>query len=489
MQKWLKILVCAVLSFSFLFVCVGYSAITTNLNIIGKVSLNLPSGLFITQVEKGDAYYAYTNNVDFISYSTTIKSSIRRSDRRNPTTVTYDVVVYNNTDHTYAYRDLYYQTNLSDYKGNNYIGNNLTISIEFPKDENGKDITIVESGQELHFSVTYRLNTNISRNETVNTLVNYRFGINVDSEEAARNAIHDKFLNILNTQSTYETLYTRIDDKYDGSNEWTSNYIGNVGNATADDAVTVNTLFAGQLQMLINGQIKPATVLIKHENLDGNTMTGDDYVAKSNRGQPFYGYGCEMTLYLTTDNLKNEDGSGWAPVYVTVFTCDRDADGNVISEWYQVGDSYEGIAPIVGYNGEANGTGSFITDNWQATTATYSPCENYSYTIYSGEVLKDKDGRTGIVNIVDQSAINVFQQLLEDSKAMIDNTTYAGTGIKDVEAAYEMASKYYTVDANGNPMAYNDTRRILLCPVIIELERALKVAQDRIDEITGGSGG
>ena len=31
---------------------------------------------------------------------------------------------------------------------------------------------------------------------------------------------------LLNTTSTYETLYDKIDDKFSGA-EWTSNYIGN----------------------------------------------------------------------------------------------------------------------------------------------------------------------------------------------------------------------------------------------------------------------
>ena len=83
------------------------------------------------------------------------------------------------------------------------------------------------------------------------TLINYQFGINVDGEREALEVIESKFLNILNTNSTYEQLIDALDNKFDGRQEWTSNYIGNVTGSSSEDSVAVNTLFAGQLQITV----------------------------------------------------------------------------------------------------------------------------------------------------------------------------------------------------------------------------------------------
>lgn len=482
MQKWVKILVCAVLSFSFMFTCIGYAAVTDELFVVGSANVAIPSGLFIVDIQTRSQSSVDVNKVSYIPYSTTVDSTISKSGNRTTGSVTYQITVLNNTGYEYAWRGLYYQSNLTGYN-NNYIstsnGNSkLGVVVSFP---NGR---VVAPNEELVFNVTYTEGRNISSSLSLKTLINYQFGINVESQEAAVDAVHSKFLEILNTESTYNTLLEALDDKFDGYQEWTSNYIGNVSNAVDADSMTVETLFAGQLNMVINGQTTPASVLIKHENLDGNAKTGDDYVAVNNsNGGVFRGYGCEMTLYLTTDSLTTAYGN--APVYVTVFTCDRDDNGNIISDWYKVGDTYLGTAPIVGYNGESGGTGSFITDNWVASNSTYYPTDAYSYTLSSGMTLKDNGNNTGIMNTVDPKAIEVFQDLLIHAKEMIEDTTYAGTGIVVVEDAYAKAAEFYTLDADNNPIANPDSKRVWLCPIISELEHSLKVAQDAIDKIEG----
>lgn len=478
MQKWVKILLCAMLSFSFVFACIGYAALSDSLSVIGSAKVNIPSGLFIIKVETQTESYVGTNKVDFPPYSTTLDTIISRSSRTAAGKATYKVTVLNNTDLEYAWRDVYYQEKVDKY--HNERVKSGAVKIEVSLDESDTPV-IVPPGGQVEFTVTYTLNSSNKRNEEVKNLINFRFGINVDSKEKAIDIVHQKFLEILNTESTYKELFEKIDDKYDGYNEWTSNYIGNVGNASAADAVTVNTLFAGQLQMFINGVKTPATVLIKHENLDWDNMTGDDYVARADKGSPFYGYGCEMTLYLTIDPLKQAYSN--APVYVTVFTCDRNAQGDIISDWYRVGETMLGNAPIVGYNGEEGKTGSFVTDNWEASSQTYRLTDQYSYSLSAGMTLKGLNGTTGIMTFVDQGAINEFQRLIIDAKAMIEDNRYAGMGILDVENAYERAAKYYTLDAEGNPVANAGVERVKLCPIIAELDRALTVAQDAIDKL------
>jgi hypothetical protein len=85
--------------------------------------------------------------------------------------------------------------------------------------------------------------------------------------------------------------------------------------------------------------------------------------------------------------------------------------------------------------------------------------------------------------VVDQNAINAFQRLLNDAKEIIDDLTYAGTGIAIVEDAYEAASRYYTVDSNGNPVANNRTTRAQLIPIMVKLDYAITEARKAIDSI------
>ena len=479
-MKSKTIAIYVIFSLMFSFIAFGYAALTDTMGIRGTAEVNTPEGLFITAITRKSQSGLDVYTSTFAEYSTTVTTNLSKSSDRTAGSVTYIIRVFNNTKYEYAYRDLYYQTTVYD---NSYIvqnqnsnpSKNINIVTKFP---NG---SIVAPGDFLDFEVTYTLGSDrntFRANKTFNTLVNYRFGINVETEAAARDAIAAKFLNILNTTSTYEELVDVLDNKFDGRQEWTSNYVGNVGNATSDDAVAVNTLFAGQLQMIINGQVKPASVLIKHENLDNNTKTGDDYVAtNSSNGGVFRGYGCEMTLYLTTDPLTT--ANGLAEVYVCVFTCNRDDSGNIVGGWYRIGDSYKGKANIVGYNGESGGTGSFVTDNWISIADTYTVTEGYTYSVGNDVTLKT------LTQVYDYQAISAFQALLNEAKALIDDVTYAGIGITIIEDAYEEASPYFDIDANGNPIAKSDTLRVWLCPVMKNLDIALQRAKEEIDKING----
>ena len=480
------------------FLSVGYAAVIDTLSIQGSSKVEIPYGLFITQIkEKG----TQTTDIDhhsatYIPYSTTVEAVIDKKDdtvtqsggggwwpnwgQTTTTTkytgsVTYEITVYNNTEYEYAYRTLYYQN--SEYN-NSYVANSGSDS-KIGVVTNFLNGSVVAPGDSLVFEVTYTIGKNLDDGTDWKTLLNYQFGINVDSIDKAADIVYTKFLDILNTTSTYLELVDVLDDKFDGNQEWTSNYVGNVGNAVDNDMMTVETLFAGQLTMIVNGKPQKAWVLIKHENLDNNEKTGDDYTLTYNQYGVVTHRGCEMTLYMTVDPLSQ--ANGWAPVYATVFTCDRDDAGNIVSPWYRVGDSYYGQANIVGYRGESGGTGSFVTDNWKSYASTYSVTGDYSYSVGADVTIKT------LMQTVDQSTINAFQQLLVKAEAMIANDKYAGTGIAVVEEAYLRAAEFYTLDANGKAIANQGTRRVWLIPIMNDLDHVLTVAQDAIDKIEQGS--
>ena len=461
-------------------------------NFVEKTSSNIPEGLFITAIDTNSTSYVDSNEVNFIEYSTTINSTINKA-RSGTGKVEYKVTVYNNTKLTYTYRDFYYQTSLDGYNGNKYLSttNNrskIVVTVSLAKDTAANKI--VKPGETNEFTVTYAVGSSMNANTDWATRINLRFGINVDGEREALEVVEKKFLDILNTKTTYDKLIDALDNKYDGRQEWTSNYIGNVIGSSSEDSVALNTLFAGQLQITVGRDQMDATVLVKHENLDGNRSTGDDYVAvnKNGTGSPFYGYGCEMTLYLTVDPLNR--AGAYVPVYAVVFTCDRDANGNKISDWYRIGSTYSGTANVVSYEG-GNGTGSFVTDNWIADAATYKLVDGYSYNIggdvynlkaYSHSVSKG----VSIKNIVvanDTNAVNTLKTLANDAKRIMNDTRYAGEGVDIVAEVYERYSHLYTVNANGTHSVRADLTIAQMSPAIVNLYDAVNEALMYMDAI------
>ena len=491
MKTWQISITCILLAFLCLFSSLGYAAFSEPIRIGGSAKIDVPYGLFITNVSTPSTTNIDKNNVSFIQYSTTIDSTISRS--KNTGTVKYTVTVLNNTELTYSYRGIYYQTNLTGYSGNQYVSTSngrtnigVVCSLANATAEEKK----VAPGKSLTFTVTYTVGSGLNADLDWKTLINFQFGINVDGEREAIEVIEDKFLNILNTASTYQQLIDALDNKFDGRQEWTSNYIGNVTGSSSEDSVAVNTLFAGQLQITVGRDQMDATVLIKHENLDGNQLTGDDYTAvNSSNGGVFHGYGCEMTLYLTIDPLNR--AGAYVPVYVVVFTCDRDQNGNRTGDWYRIGSTYSGTANVVTYDG-GNGTGSFVTDNWRADAASYKLIDGYSFNIdgdaYTlGAYTHDVARNISIKDIVtqkDSNAVNTLQTLLNHAKRLADDPNYAGIGIDLINETLAKFSDLYTTDANGNYVADPDLTIAQLSPAILELYSVVNDALIRIDEIT-----
>jgi hypothetical protein len=462
---------------------------------VEKATYVVPEGLFITRVQVNDSSVKNVDSYDgsFIEYTTTLNSTINKA-RSGTGTVVYKVTVLNNTKNlTYAYRDFYYQTSLDGYNGNGYLStsnNRSKIGVSVSLAKATAEEKIVRPGETKEFTVTYTVGSSMNANTDWASQINIRFGINVDGEKEALDVIEKKFLEILNTKTTYDRLIDAIDNKYDGYQEWTSNYIGNVVGSSSEDSVALNTLFAGQLQITVGNDQMDATVLVKHENLDGNRSTGDDYVAvnKNGTGSPFYGYGCEMTLYLTIDPLNR--AGAYVPVYAVVFTCDRDENGNKISDWYRIGSTYAGTANVVTYDG-GNGTGSFVTDNWIADAATYKLIDGYSYTIngnkyslkaYSHSVAKGISIKN-IVTANDANAVNTLKTLANDAKRIMDDVTYAGLGIDIVAEAYEKYSYLYTANANGTHSVSSNLTIAQMSPAIVELYRVVNDALVTMDAL------
>ena len=193
------------------------------------------------------------------------------------------------------------------------------------------------------------------------TLEEFTFSdISQEETEEVNKALIQRFLQILNTSNSYDALADAMSDNYDSSKgAWTASYIGNVAGSSSDDTTLLLELFDGELSLEVNGTPVEVTCIVKRENIDGNTSTGDTYRV---------GYtsfrGCEMTLYLTTANFDYLSYNDYPPVYAMVFT-----KSSQNAEWTQVGEEmYEGTAQVVGYAGGTT-TGSFDTGTWRSSLA------------------------------------------------------------------------------------------------------------------------
>ncbi len=182
--------------------------------------------------------------------------------------------------------------------------------------------------------------------------------------ENANKSLASIFLDILNDAGDYESLTTAISKNYDGIRDWTASYIGNVPGASNDDITILSQMFGGDISLIIDSTEYDVTCIVKLENIDGDSGTGMSYsITKESAtgGSSTTTYpGCEITLYLTTEKLIQNDE--YATVYAMVFT-----KYSSNSEWVQIGESmYEGRAEIVGYVGGHSG-GSFDTGTWTSS--------------------------------------------------------------------------------------------------------------------------
>ncbi|MBO5926599.1 MAG: hypothetical protein J6Q38_03470 [Clostridia bacterium] len=257
--------------------------------------------------------------------------------------VTASVTVYNSTNVTYAFNAVKYQSG-------NYDNTNITYNQSI---KHGDQILAYES---LTFTVKYAFAGSSTSNRVLNSILNFEFvqlSELPEEEEIAVSGALQQFQNIINDvdeTGSFTKLLNQMDnnqanDRHDDS------YIGNVNGASSSDIALLEDLFQGNLTLIIDGVETEVTILIKRENVDGNTTTGDEN-------------GNELTIYMTTSALTKQwyETSKTATVYAAVYSSNDDGDN-----WYRLGEMYEGKATIKGYDGNIFGSGSFDTDSWVST--------------------------------------------------------------------------------------------------------------------------
>ena len=346
MKNWVKALLCVSLSLMCLFTGVGYAAITRDLRIVGDASLEPPKEIYIIDVSGGS--YIDPNT---LAYTGTVVSSdlTLRQNESGTYGAAYSITVFNNTDVSYYYVAMVHGTYTSE-EGEvvAYSNPNIELSVDIPLAEE------IKAGETRVINVTANFQKGADTSDPhLFSIIEYQFTTTKpeSSDIAAVSGVLGKFAEVLNDTAAYNKLTTAMANTAEGweiitGGRVNDSYIGNVvGDSSGEDSKAINELFGDNMELNIDGENTPVTVIIKRENVDGNTSTGDEN-------------GREMTLYITADPL-NVSGK-YAIVYAVVYTKTADSD------WYQIGSVYKGSANVRPYGGlTERGTGSFNTDNWR----------------------------------------------------------------------------------------------------------------------------
>lgn len=402
------------------FIAIGYAALTDNLSLTGQANVEGKpfKGVYIKSVELVSATNVINSENDFIlptNHVTTADAS------RSGGSVTYKITVHNNTDVTYWYIG---PRCTNDYQ-NSLVGTNGGISIT-TKDRltdnyqsfNSEDW--VPPQTERDFYVTYTYGSN-AQNEC-RTMVNFHFDIRMD-------AVHDEFLAVLNntkSPNSYEQLKAVFEQVYTST--------GGVSISTESHPEVFASLFE-DLMVNIDGVERQASVVIRRENMDNDTTTGDNY----NGGRK---NGSEYTLYITVEPLT----PGTRPtVYAIAYSEGAKAMGD---DWYQVGELYEGTAPV-----RADGTIDYA--NWIATFKTYEMADGITYNVGQvggGDQYDIMNKMEQLISAEDQDIFNLIDNTDIFRKVYRILQQHQGSNdpaVEGLRAAFYEAEKFYVNHNNG----------------------------------------
>ena len=400
--------------------------------------------LHITAVELLSTHNAH-NVSEHFTHPTYLATTIN-SERAN-STVTYKVTVWNNTSVVYWY-----------FESNDLIGvaNGITITTKDGSGDSGNTFNTqdwVPPYTTRDFYITFGFGSN-AIGSYLSTLISLEFGIKMD-------AVHDQFLAILNDTTSakgYYYLSETFDERY---KETGSTVIANIG----EDEAFFNDLFGGQLAIDVNGESTPVTVMIRRDNVDGRT-TGDSYDANGPSG-------CEYTLYITVDPLNSPTGE--AIVYAVSYSCK--GVGVTDGTWYQLGQLYEGTAPLNKYDSEGNV--GFDYTKWTATAKEYEFIDGKTYKVgYDQGDQYDKYKKLEeIMSANDQDVFNDIDNtgLLRKVYAIVySNANVNKPGYVGLRTAFEKAAPFYDVYNGGQEVKVrrNATRAEIL-PYMIAIQTAL----------------
>lgn len=413
---------------------------------MGEFSYDPGEILYISAVEQ----YASDGFSEPLQYSHSLPTNLRTRGtvQSRGSSVTYKVTVFNNTDTTYWYIGQKH----SGHGTNGLIteGGITVRTKEKPSDTTGtfNSYDWVPARTKRDFYVTYTFSS-AAAVTAVDLLVNFYFSIRIDG-------VQDEFLRILNDKETANGYYYLSDAFNDVYAENGKNVVDSINNPEVFE-----NLFGGDLMIDVDGKQVPVTVSVQRKNVDG-TSNGDSYSG----GGPT---GCEYTVYVTTDPLES---GGTATVYAISYSCGSDG------VWYQIGQLYEGTAPMI----NSNGGPIMNVDRWVANPNNIQIGEGIEYKVgqqygTSYDILKTVEqimstGDTEIFNKIDNSRL--FKKVYDILNSS-ENKYSEAPEVVHLRHVFEICAPYYDIRNNGQEIKVvrNCTRAEIL-PYLVKLCDALE---------------
>ena len=401
-------------------IVLGYASLADNLSLTGSADVEGKPyrGVYIKSVQVLSSSNIISNDC---SYILPTNHSSEVEVRRSGGSITYCVTVHNNTDVTYWYVGPRYETT---YGQNSLVSQSNGIAVVTKDHPNDSSQTFntgdwIPPQTERDFYVTYTYGS--SAPTVSSTLINFYFDIRMD-------ALYDEFLAILNNvkaPDSYEQLKAALETQYSQT--------GSVSISTQSHPQVFDSLFE-DLMVNIDGQERKASVVIRRENLDKDGTTGDAYKG----GAPS---GCEYTLYITVESLT----PGTAPT-VYAISYSKGAEG-MGTQWYQVGELYEGTAPIL-QNGEID------YSSWIATHKSYEMADGITYLVGApnGDQYDIMKTMEQLISAEDQDIFNTIDNVNLFKKVYDILQKHKGSTDPAVEllrAAFIDAEKFYNNFNNG----------------------------------------
>ncbi len=349
MKRKFKIFVVIALLLSFVFMSVGYAQLTDELIISGIAVNAAQTGVFISTIETSAASAGASIDID--DYTGTILNSTVSLGSNGSSTLTLSIRLHNNSAYGYIFNGVVIGEGEEFYDNENILFELANLSKGDEIDPYGnRDFTV-------KFSYD---NKSMLSDVDLHSIIKFEFVLASDYiPDFAADSATSCFEQILDTPDEYSALIAQMDKHTDNRND--ESYIGNVFGATTEDSTFLNGLFIDEdgnslLTLDLGNGETHVTVLIKREDVDGNTATGDSD-------------GNEMTIYMTADDLSNLGGSWWQSTSVQVFAAVYTKGAE--NDWYQLGEMYEGSATANNYaTGWYGSKNSFDTDTWR-TALTY----------------------------------------------------------------------------------------------------------------------
>ena len=420
MRKIHRVLVSFSLVLVICFTLFGYAALTDSFDMFGTAEAKGKpfKGVYISAVSVDSSSGVTSLDLNYV-HPTNLSTTVDPS--RSGGQITYKVTVHNNDDLTYWYIG---QRFVTDYGNNSLIGASGGVTVTTKDHQSDSQPTFdsndwIPPQTERVFYVTYTFGANAQAE--CELMINFYFDLKMD-------AVHDEFVSILNnvfSPTSYDDFKAVFEAEYAKNGSTT---------ITTETHPEVFAKFFPDLNVNIDGTEKTASVVVRRENLDGDTTSGDDY-----SNAPLSG--CEYTLYITVEPLT----PGTKPtVYAIAYSQGASGMGD---DWYQVGELYEGTAPVLA-------DGSIDYKNWVATAKTYEIADGIDYKVAApnGDQYDIMKTIEQLISAEDQDVFNQIDNtnIFKKTYDIIQkHKTSADPAITGLRQAFAEASMFYNNFNNG----------------------------------------